>query len=70
MKMLWRIAWPCFAAAAVLALANVAMVKTVGVNAWTVPLHLAALWLMFPAAVYGWMRLTRGKSGDGDTPKT
>lgn len=52
MKVLWRIAWPCFTAAGLLAIANVLMLNAWGVTAWTPWLYVAALWLLVPA---GWL---------------
>ena len=63
-RVLWRIAWPCFAAAALLALGNVVLFKAVGITPWGVGIHIAALWLLMPAAWYGLMRFTKGFKAD------
>lgn len=53
MKVLWRIAWPCFTAAALLAVVNVLMLNAWGVTPWTPWLYIAALWLLAPAGWFG-----------------
>ena len=65
-RTMWRIAWPTFAAAAVLSIVGVVLAKTTEVTWWAPWLYIAALWLLAPAAWYGLMRFTRGFKAESD----